>query len=49
MQTEPIPFGNWEPDAISFRPNAAQVIKNVIPIKDGYAPLAAPTRAGVGS
>lgn len=48
QQTKVTPFGNWEPDAISIRPNAAEVIQNVRPVKDGYAPLEAPARAGVG-
>ncbi len=47
-QTDPIPFGSWEPDAVSIRPSAAFIIRNVMPIQDGYAPLPAPARAGTG-
>lgn len=48
LQKKPTPFGAWEPDAISIRPGAAEVIENVRPTKDGYAPLEAPVRHGVG-
>lgn len=48
MNPSPVAFGSWEPDAISVRPGAAELINNVRPIKDGYAPLEAPVRAGKG-